>query len=458
MTRPPISIRDELRETFKLAGPIVLNQVGNMSMATVDTLVAGQISTVALAGLGLAANFYWTLTTVFLSCLFALDTFFSQSVGAGDERGLARYLSQSFWACAVVGAVSAACILLSQYIYVSLAPPSAVRQAVSIYINTIIWCLPGQFIYFVLQRYWQARRRVLPFTVIVIMANILNLAACTALGLGRWGFPRLEVQGVALATVISRYAMLIAAVAFSLWQFRPDSLRLPRMDWATHRQLFRLGLPAAGHAALEVGAFGIATLIVARLGNVPLATNHACLIMASFTFMFPLGFSAAAAVRVGTFIGANQPDLARVAGWLCIGISAAVMCLFALGYVLFPRALLGAFSNDPEVIELGVRILALVAFFQIADGIQVSATGCLRGAGNTRAAMFANLIGHYPIGLVLGLVLCFRFRMGAVGLWTGLAVGLVVVATILLVRWTQMARELRHIKPVEAFEAAATTN
>lgn len=448
MSQLPISLRAELRETLKLAGPIVLNQVGHMSMGLVDTLVAGHISTTALAGLGLAANFYWTFTSVCAGSLLALDTYFSQAVGARDERGLARYLGQSFWSCAMVAMVSGTGILVGHWLYLSLTPASASRQAFATYIHYIIWCLPSLFVFFVLQRYWQARRRVLPFTMIILSANVLNLAVCLALGLGRWGFPRLEVKGIALATLLSRYAMLAAAISFTIWQLKPRLLRLPPLDWIQQRQFFRLGLPAAGHTALEIGAFMIATFVVSTLGAVPLAAHHVSLIMASFTFMFPLGFASAAAVRVGTFIGAGDPDRARVAGWLCIGVSITIMTVFALGYLTLPTRLLSCFTRDAAVIALGAKILMLVAIFQVADGTQVSTTGALRGLGNTRAAMIANLIGHYPIGLALGLFLCFGLGFGAVGVWTGLALGLISVAVMLVRVWAKLTKDLALVRPV----------
>jgi MATE family multidrug resistance protein len=122
------------------------------------------------------------------------------------------------------------------------------------------------------------------------------------------------------------------------------------------------------------------------------------------------------------------------------------MAFFALGYLALPRAMLACFTRDRAVIELGVKILMVVAFFQIADGIQVSTTGALRGVGNTRAPMIANLVGHYPIGLAVGLVLCFRFGYGVVGLWCGLACGLFSVAAMLIRAWYKQTRNLLHFQ------------
>ena len=422
-----------------------------MSMGLVDTMVAGAISTTALAGLGLAVNCFWTFTAVCQGTLLALDTYFAQAVGAGDESALGRYLGQSFWACGIVALVSGALIAVAAFLYLWLAPTSGMREAFGLYLGNIFWCLPSLFIFFVLQRYWQARHRVAPFTVIILTANVLNLVACVALGLGKWGFPQLGVRGIAWATVISRYAMVLAATIFTWHQLRPGRLRLPTISLPVQRQFFRLGLPAASHTALEIGAFTIATFVVGTLGSVALAAHHVCLMMAAFTFMFPLGFSSAAAVRVGTFIGAGDPVRARIAGWLAMGVSVTVMSGFALGYLAFPRLLLACFTNDPAVVEVGVKILLLVALFQIADGTQVSTTGALRGLGNTRAPMVANLVGHYPIGLVIGLALCFGLGYGVVGLWGGLACGLLSVAIMLVRAWYRLTRDLSALRPVADF-------
>src|SRR3954471_9859239 len=205
-TRPTLSA--ELKDTLKLAGPIVLAQVGHMSMGLVDTLIAGRISTQALAGLGLAANFFWTFTHVCVACMFALDTFFSQSVGACNRRALARYFSQAFWLCGILMAIAFVVIVLGANIYVHVVPPSPTKDIFKLYLDRIVWCIPSLFLFFLLLRYWQAQHRVLAFMLIILGGNVLNLVACLALGLGYWGFPRWEIQGIACATILSRYAML----------------------------------------------------------------------------------------------------------------------------------------------------------------------------------------------------------------------------------------------------------
>ena len=446
MNRPLLSIRAELKETISLAFPIVLSQVGHMFMGIVDTMIAGKISTAVLAGVGLGATLFWNLAVIFIGVLLAMDTFSSQAVGAKDEKSLAKYFVQALWLALVLTVICAVVILSGQFIYQAVAPASETKGVFSVYVLNVIWSLPAIFLFFVLQRYWQARKVVIPFTLIIILANVGNLLVALALGLGWWGFPRLEGQGIALATVINRGLMVVVAVGFTVWKLKMRTWHFPRLDWQVQKEFLHLGLPAGGQTALEVGVFTIVTFIVGFLGAVPLAAHHVCINVAAFTFMFSLGLSSAAAVRVGTFVGARELERAKTAGWLCVALSVFIMGLFAIACLAFPTTIMGWFSHDPAVIQLGTKILLIVALFQIGDGIQVTATGALRGLGNTRSPMIANFIGHFPIGLAVGLFFCYGLNKGVVGLWIGLATGLVTVAFLVLRAWM---REIKSILTIE---------
>jgi MATE family multidrug resistance protein len=161
---------------------------------------------------------------------------------------------------------------------------------------------------------------------------------------------------------------------------------------------------------------------------------------AATSFMVPLGISSAAAVRVGQALGRRDVDGARRAGWVALAVGSMVMISSGLAFVLAPRAILRAFTADAAVIETGVVLLRVAAFFQLFDGLQVVATGVLRGTGDTRTPMIANLGGHWQLGLPIGYVLCFQRGLGIVGLWLGLSLGLVVVALTLLYAWSHRLR------------------
>jgi MATE family multidrug resistance protein len=159
--------------------------------------------------------------------------------------------------------------------------------------------------------------------------------------------------------------------------------------------------------------------------------------------MVPLGISAAAAVSVGHAVGAGDIARARRAGWLALGLSTAFMLFAALVYLVIPGPLVALYTSDPEVLALGRKLLWIVAAFEVFDGVQTVTTGALRGLGETRVPMIANLVGYWVFGLPLGLALCFALHRGIFGLWIGLTLALILIATTLLLRWRQAAAAIQ---------------
>jgi MATE family multidrug resistance protein len=160
--------------------------------------------------------------------------------------------------------------------------------------------------------------------------------------------------------------------------------------------------------------------------------------------MIPLGLASAGAVRVGNAVGARDPAGAAAAGWAVIALGTAFMLLSGAAFVLIPRALIGLFTSDPAVVELGSSLLLIAAVFQLFDGLQGVATGTLRGLGDTRTPMLTNLAAHWLLGLPIGYTLCFRLDWGAAGLWWGLSAGLIVAGVILLAVWNARVTRYRH--------------
>ncbi len=214
--------------------------------------------------------------------------------------------------------------------------------------------------------------------------------------------------------------MALALIGFA-WRYERTRGHPLFQHWAGPnmamlKQLVRLGAPAAGQIVLEVGAWNLSTLSAGWLTPVVLATHSIALNYASITYMVPLGVSAAAAVGVGHAIGAGDRARARRAGWLALGLGTGFMLLAAVVFVVAPRPLIALYTRDARVLAVGPSLLGLAAAFQIFDGIQTVCTGALRGLGETRIPMFANLVGYWVIGLPLGLTLCFVLHWGIYGL------------------------------------------
>jgi MATE family multidrug resistance protein len=215
------------------------------------------------------------------------------------------------------------------------------------------------------------------------------------------------------------------------------------LEWHRMRRLLALGLPTAIQYTLETGVFAIAASLAGRLGAAALAAHEIALNVCGFTFMVPLGISSAGAVRVGQAIGRRDPRGAIVSGWTALAVGAGFMLCAALAFILIPERIIGLYTTDSRVLSSGIALLALAAAFQLFDGLQVVASGNLRGAGDTRTPMYANLLAHWCVGLPIGYVLGFLRGWGVFGLWVGLSTGLIVAGGLLVRMWSSRAGALR---------------
>ena len=186
---------------------------------------------------------------------------------------------------------------------------------------------------------------------------------------------------------------------------------------------------------LEYGAFAAVTLLAGRLDPTTLAAHQIVVNVSGLTFMVPLGISAAGAVRVGQAVGRRDAPGASAAGWSAIALGTGVMTASAVVFLTAPRLILGVFTPDAQVVGIGLTLIFVAALFQVFDGLQVAATGALRGLGDTRTPMRMNLAGHWLCGLPIGYTLCFVAGWGVIGLWIGVLIGLTLVGALLLAVW-----------------------
>jgi multidrug resistance protein, MATE family len=411
-----------------------------MAMNTVDIIMVGQLGPAAIGAIGVGGNAFYCLAIFGMGLLLGLDTLVSQSHGAGDRGDTHRSLAQ--------GVYAAILIALPLMIGFRFVPPIfdlfGINPQVSIlagpFLLALSWSTLPLLLYGAFRRYLQGIGHVRPVMFTLISANIVN-----------WFFnwiliPRLGVVGSALSTCLARVYMA-GMLLFFVWWFERgyeagfrSLLRKPDMRRMAH--LLSIGLPAATQILLEIGAFGAAGILAARLAPVALAAHQIALSCASISYMVPLGISSAAAVAVGQAVGRGEPAVARRSGFIALGLALGFMGCSALAFWFIPRPILRIYTNDADVLGSAVGLLAIAAFFQLFDGVQTVATGALRGIGETRVPMLVNLGGYWVFGLPVGYLLCFHAGRGVQGLWWGLTLALVAIALILLYSWDQRSRQI----------------
>ncbi len=434
----------QLRPTLRLAIPVVMAELGWIAMGVVDTLMVGRIDAESIGAVSLGRALFVVAAVFGIGMLLGLDTLVSRSFGAGDTSDCHLSLRHGLYlgvamALPLIGVLQSVASLLGRWGI----DPGVLDRTVP-YLRAVTWSILPLLLYTALRRYLQAIHLVRPVMFALISANLVNALFNWVWIFGHLGAPAMGVEGAGWATVVSMcyLALFLAltAVLHGRGQERGPFDPPRNFDARRLRELVRLGTPAAIQLLLEVGIFALATALVARLDPFSLAAHQIALTVASVTFMVPLGISSAGAVRVGQALGRKDPTGAGHAGWTVLLLGTGVMLVPAIGFVVLRNPLLRVFTTDPQVISIGASILLVAAVFQLFDGLQIVATGALRGAGDTRTPMVWTLISYWMLGLPVGYFLCFPVGWGVVGLWVGLSVGLIVAGLVLLAVWWRRAR------------------
>jgi MATE family multidrug resistance protein len=204
--------------------------------------------------------------------------------------------------------------------------------------------------------------------------------------------------------------------------------------------MLKLGAPIGAQMVLEIGAFSAVAFLMGWLGVVEVAAHQVAINLASLTFMVPLGVGSAAAVIVGRAVGGGDAAAVRRSSVAALLAGAAFMSITAALFIGVPHALANLYTRDAAVLALAAVLLPIAGVFQVFDGLQVVAIGVLRGLGDTHVPMIANVVAFWCIGMPVSLWLAFSLRLGAIGLWWGLVLGLFMVACFLIARVVQRAR------------------
>jgi len=427
---------------FRLSTPLVFAELGWMAMAVVDTMFVGRVSAEAMGAVSLGAMLFYTLGVFASGLLLGLDTLIANAFGAGERDDYHRSFVNGVWlALFLIPTVMTMVWFLTPRLATFGIDPG-ILDAARPYIRALNYSTAPLLLFFAFRRYLQAVGGVRPIMFTLISANVVNAIFNWLLVFGNLGLPRLGAEGSGWATFISRIYMM-AVLGLVILRRDPGLLQASwRPYFPRLRQLLRLGIPAAGQIGLEFGVFATVTVLVAKLDAVSLAGHQIALTTVSTTYMMPLGISSAAAVCVGQEIGRGDPSGAARSGWVALGIGAMLMCASAVTLLTIPQLIARAFTSEGSVVAAAVNLLRVAAFFQLFDGLQVVATGALRGFGDTRTPMLCHFVGYWLIGLPLGALLCFREELGAVGLWVGLSIGLILIGVALLAIWRHTASGL----------------
>ena len=438
----------EIKECLLLAVPLAGAQLSQAATTFVDTVMMGILGSQIIAAGALGAVTFQFLINVGSALVSAVSPIAAEAYGGGRVEQVGRVVRQGLGLSVILAIPVTLLIWHSGSLLRLLGQEPSNIVLAEAYLRAIAWgYLPGLG-FAVLRSFVSALSRPRPVIAIVIGGTVLNIAGNYVLAFGKFGFPALGLAGLGWASALSFWGMFAALAIYILSQ---PQLRvygtfanLYHFDGKVFGELLRVGVPIGVLAGVEGGFFTFVTFLMGQLGTVTLAAHQIALQTAVVTFMIPLGLSMATTVRVGQLMGQDNPTGARLAGFVGIGIAALFMTMMGILFWTIPGTIVSLYIDtaDPAnaaVVSLAKTLLGVVAMFQIVDGIQVGATGALRGLKDTRIPLLIGILAYWGIGFPCGYTLGLVLGFGGVGLWWGLAIGLAVAAGILTWRFSKAA-------------------
>lgn len=447
----PRGLAGELRALLLLAGPLVGANLLQMAVAAVDVVFVARLGTVELAAATLGVFLFNVLLYALIGLTSAAAPIIAAELGrrAHAVREVRRSFRMALW-LAVLGALPFIAVLAHGETLLLLAgqDPVVARRAGAFLDIALFALVPGVAAATMRTTAAALGRPGWAFAV-TALALVVAILGNWCLVFGNAGFPALGLEGSALATVVTLWVMVAAYAVILVTDRRLRRYRLFgrwwRTEWSRLWEIVRLGVPIALTWTFEGALFGGAAILMGLIGVAEVAAHAVALNIAAVAFQIPFGVAQAATIRVGMAFGAGDRAWIARAGRAALIVGIGFMAFTATLIWALPRLFVGAYidvdaASNARVVKLAIDYLAIAALFQLVDGAQAVAAGILRGLQDARVPMLIAAFGYWVVGFGTAILLGFALGWQGVGIWLGLAAGLLAVAALLLWRWSARAR------------------
>lgn len=435
------------KRNLKVAGPIVLSQVGVALTQLVDTFMVGKLGTTELAAVSLASSIA-LMGFLFVNGLLMGATpivgqlFATADVDVDEKRMQMGKIFQNQILLSVISSVLMLGLLyvVRLFLYNMGQDVAVVDCAIPYYVILIISILPNT-LFMAGKQLLEGLGNTSVAMAITIVANIVNIVFNYFLIYGNCGFPQMGVIGAGLATFIARVVMAVALFIMIYmrheWRQYCKEFRIGLFDWRCVVEILRVGFPIAVHILVEMSAFSLSGIMMGWLGAAALASHQIAAQTGNVLFMVVLGISAATTIRVSHQYGAKDYVAMRMAANASIHLCLFANMVMGILLVIFRKNVVMLFSSDPEVIRLGSQVLIMAGIFQLSDGMQAVGAGILRGLKDVKVTMYVAFLSYLVINLPLGYIMAFVVGLGAPGVWMGFIGGLSVAAILFRIRYVR---------------------
>jgi MATE family multidrug resistance protein len=431
----------------------MLGQLGHVMVGLVDNLMIGQLGPAPLAAVSLGNSLVFIALSLGIGFSFAITPLIAEADGSGDIEKGRNYFHHGIILCGINGFLLFLVLLLSKpVLYYLDQPPEVVDLAIP-YLEIVAFSMLPLMIFQAFKQFADGLSQTKYAMYATLLANVVNIIFNYFLIYGIWIFPRLELEGAAIGTLISRFFMLwFIWIILSKKKKFAEYFKWTKKEFlktTIFRRLLALGFPTALQMLFEVAIFTATVFLAGTLGTNPQAANQIALNLASMTFMVAVGLGVTATIRVGNQKGLREfKELRRIAvsTFLLVFLIEAV---FAIGFIALKNILPTYYIENTEVALLAAQLLIVAALFQLSDGLQVVILGALRGLQDVRIPTIICFIAYWIIGFPVSWYFGKGDQLGSMGIWLGLFAGLTASALMLYIRFNFLSKKLILNKKLE---------
>ncbi|MFD2698653.1 MATE family efflux transporter [Mesonia sediminis] len=435
----------EFKKNLTIALPVMLGQLGHVLVGLADNIMVGKLGAAPLAAVSLGNSLVFIALSIGVGFSFAITPLIAEADGASNIEKGRSYFQHGIIMCLTTGVALFLALWLAKPVLFYLNQPDEVVQLAMPYLDIVAFSMIPLMVFQGFKQFGDGLSQTKYAMYATIGANVVNVLFNYLLIYGIWIFPRLELEGAALGTLISRFFMLF----FLYYILRSKKKFATYFVWAkkslqkkVFKRLFNLGFPTALQMLFEVGVFTGSVFLAGTLGTDPQAANQVALNLASMTFMIAVGLGVTATIRVGNQKGKKAfKELRRIAlsTFLLVFLIEAV---FAVGFIVLKDWLPTFYIDNTQVIYLASQLLIIAALFQLSDGLQVVILGALRGLQDVKIPTLFCFIAYWVIGFPICFFLGKEDVLGSMGIWIGLLVGLSASAVMLYFRFNYLSKKL----------------
>ena len=447
----------EFSYNFKLAYPIILGMLGHTLIGIVDNIMVGKLGATELAAVSLGNSFIFIAMSLGIGFSTAITPLIAEADSEKDEKKIRSIFHHGLLLCTILGIALFAIIVLAKPIMLLMHQPIEVVEMAYPYIDWVAFSLIPVIIYQGYKQFADGLSKTKYSMYAIFMANVVHIFFNYVLIYGIWIFPKLGILGAALGTVISRIMMVVFMHYILKYDknikkyFKDFSFK--EIKKSVLKKIVNLGTPSAMQMLFEVSLFTAAIWLSGSIGKTSQAANQIALTLATMTFMFAMGLSVTAMIRISNQKGLNDYIKLVVVAKSIFLLAIIIEIIFALFFIVFHNYLPPLFLNleninqaldNKEVIKIASQLLLVAAVFQISDGIQVVVLGALRGLQDVKVPMYITFVAYWVIGFPISFYLGLYTELKATGIWIGLLAGLTVAAIFLYIRFNYLTKKLVH--------------